>query len=203
MKSYMRTQKNHTMCAARGFAMPAVIILIVLVAMLAGAWYIASRRPQQTTQDQMGGIRDANTAQQAMGEKQKGDSVATSQYTGAILAGTSAPLLDFTKADYDAAVRLGNVIVLYFYAEWCPICKIEFPRMQAAFDELKTDKVIGFRVNYNDNQTDGSEKDLAKGFGVAYQHTKVILKDGKQLLKAPDGWDKARYLAEINKALAQ
>jgi len=38
---------------------------------------------------------------------------------------------------------------------------------------------------------------------VGYQHTKVFLKNGKRILKAPDSWDKDRYMFEINKALGQ
>jgi len=126
-------------------------------------------------------------------------------YYGEVLAenGNGVYLLDFNQSDYENAIANEKLVVLYFYANWCPICKAEFPLMQKAFNELDTDKVIGFRVNYNDNQTDNDEKNLAKQFGVAYQHTKVFVKNGKQVLKAPDSWDKARYLTEINKAFTQ
>lgn len=124
------------------------------------------------------------------------------KYMGTVLAGTSAPLLDFTKPDYDVAIKSNKLIVLYFYANWCPICKAEFPKMQSAFDELKSDKVIAFRVNYKDSDTDQDEEALAKQFGVAYQHTKVFVKNGERILKAPDGWDKDRYLSEINKLIS-
>ena len=50
-------------------------------------------------------------------------------------------------------------------------------------------------------RTDADEKNLAREFGVAYQHTKVLLKNGKRILKSPETWDKARYLKEINTAL--
>ena len=125
------------------------------------------------------------------------------KYSGTVLAGKSAPLLDFTKVDYDPALNSDKLIVLYFYADWCPICKAEFPIMQGAFNELNTDKVIGFRVNYNDDQTDTDEKNLAREFGVAYQHTKVFVKNGQRILKSPESWDDKRYDMEINKALTQ
>ena len=125
------------------------------------------------------------------------------KYTGTVLAGKSAPLLDFNKADYDVALKSGKLIALYFYANWCPICKTELPNLYGAFNELTTDKVIGFRVNYNDSDTDSDEKNLASQFGVAYQHTKVFLKNGQRILKSPESWDKNRYLSEINKALSQ
>lgn len=123
-------------------------------------------------------------------------------FSGKVLAGHAAPLLDFTKTDYETALKSDKLIVLYFYANWCPICKEEVPKLEAAFNELQTSRVVGFRVNYKDSETDKDEEALAKQFGVGYQHTKVFLKNGERVLKAPDGWDKNRYLSEINKFLA-
>lgn len=120
-------------------------------------------------------------------------------FSGQVLAGTKSPLFDFNKADYDKAVASGKLVALYFYANWCPICKAEFPKMQEAFNRITDDKVIGFRVNYNDDQTDNDEKELARGFGVAYQHTKVFVKNGQRILKAPESWNSAdTYISKIN-----
>jgi thiol-disulfide isomerase/thioredoxin len=105
------------------------------------------------------------------------------------------------KADYDKALASGKLVTLYFYADWCPLCRAEFPKMESAFNSLMTDGVIGFRVNFKDNFTDADETALAKQFGVAYQHTKVFLKGGSQTLKSPESWNEARYVAEITKAL--
>ncbi len=120
-----------------------------------------------------------------------------------MLAGSKALLLDFNKQDFEKARAGGKLVVLYFYASWCPICVREFPLMQSAFDGLQSDKVVGFRVNYKDDATDADEEALAREFGVPYQHTKVFLKNGEKILKSPEGWDEQRYLDEINKALAQ
>ncbi|MBI3255627.1 MAG: thioredoxin family protein [Candidatus Andersenbacteria bacterium] len=121
-------------------------------------------------------------------------------YTGTVLAGTTSPLLDFTKADYDKALASGSLVVLYFYADWCPICQAEFPVMQAAFNQLSEPDVVGFRVNFNDSQTNNAEKALASEHGVAYQHTKVFVKGGQRILKSPETWERVRYIAEITNA---
>lgn len=84
----------------------------------------------------------------------------------------------FTKAAYDAAKASGNPIFLFFYANWCPTCREQDPRLQRVLP-THMGGVVGFRVNFNDTETDADEKALAKEFGVTYQHTGFfIAKDG-------------------------
>ena len=128
------------------------------------------------------------------------NSMMPSEYEGKILAGTIAPYLDFNKRDYDKALKENKKILLYFYASWCPVCKNEQPQTFAAFDELKDPNIIGFRVHYKDGEDNDDAKTLVKQFQIPYQHTKVIIKNGKQAFKAPDQWDKQRYLDELAKA---
>lgn len=171
----------------KGIGTHITIAIIVLALVVSGVFYFAIRQKSQ---------KATNPQEKALMEKEGG--------AMKILAGTSAPLIDFNKVDYDEALKSDKLIVLYFYANWCPICKEELPNgLYPAFNQLTTDKVIGFRVNYNDSQTDNDEENLARDFGVAYQHTKVFLKNGQRVLKSPESWDKDRYLSEINKILAQ
>lgn len=121
-------------------------------------------------------------------------------YQGIILAGSNAPLLDFNPADYAFARAAGKNIVLYFYAKWCPDCIAETAgALYPAFDEIVNSDVVGFRVNYKDNDTSTSEVDLAKEFNITYQHTKVFLNpEGEVLLKDLQSWDEAKYIEQIN-----
>ncbi len=173
----------------RGFATSTVIAIVAVILALGGVAYYINKSSEA----------DKMAEEKAMVDK--GEAMTKDPDTS--LIGKSAPLLDFTKADYDAAVKTDKLVVLYFYANWCPICRAEFPIMQNVFNELLTDKVIGFRVNYNDDQTDSNEENLAREFGVAYQHTKIFVKDGQRILKSPESWDESRYETEINKALGQ
>lgn len=115
------------------------------------------------------------------------------------MAGKTSYYSSFSQPAYEKALGDGKIIFLDFYATWCPICRAEAPDILSGFNSLNTDKVVGFRVNFNDEETDDDEKALAKKFSVPYQHTKIILKDGKEVLRSGDQWDKETFLDEINK----
>lgn len=124
-------------------------------------------------------------------------------FSGRVLAGSAAPVIEYNQADFEKAVATKKLVVLYFYANWCPICRAEVPKMYEAFNGLLTNDLVAFRVNYNDDETDDAERNLARAHGVAYQHTKVFLKDGSRILKSPESWDRDRYIAEVQKTLSQ
>jgi len=166
-----------------------VVVLILLVAYL--VWVNSKAVPSTPAQQS-----NQATNSTSLGNKE-------ASFSGQVLAGNSSPLLDFNQADYEKTLSSNKLIVLYFYANWCPICREEVPKLYAAFNELTSDRVIGFRVNYNDSDTDSDEKNLAREFGIAYQHSKVFLRNSQRILKSPESWDKDRYTREINSALAK
>lgn len=77
----------------------------------------------------------------------------------------------------------GKKVVLFFFASWCPTCipaDVDFSKNAAKIPE----DVVVIRVNYNDNATDQEEKDLARKYGITYQHTFVqIDSDGNEVAK--------------------
>ncbi len=139
-------------------------------------------------------ISGCNNLQQNPNDNQK-----TIDDAPELLAGKESKYYEFNKQLYEQALKDNKIILLYFYANWCPICKEEQPKVFSAFNELDDEKIIGFRVNYKDSDTDKDEEMLAKEFQIPYQHTKVIIKDGKQVLKAPNSWSKDTYLRELDK----
>jgi len=203
----------------KGFGLIEVVVAIAIIALLAGGgYYLAAsgdrnvieegammeKEAEDVMKDIEAMMEEKNGMMEqggAMMEENKAMEKGASQYQGTVLAGSIAPLLDFTKADYDAALASQKLVVLYFYANWCPICKAEVRNaLYPAFNELQNSNVIGFQVNFNDNETDTDEEALARQFGVAYQHTKVFLKDGNRILKSPESWNKNRYATEITQA---
>ncbi len=137
-------------------------------------------------------------------ETKSSEDLSTSEplkFSGNVLAGTSSPFIEFNSPDFQLALESDKLIILSFYANWCPICKAEEPELFAGFNELETDNVVGFRVNFNDDQTDFEEQKLAEDYQVPYQHTRVFIKNKEIVLKTPESWTKERLLEEINKYL--
>lgn len=86
--------------------------------------------------------------------------------------------------------------VLFFYANWCPICRpadADFKKNAESFPE----NLVLIRVNYNDSDTDEEEKGLADKYGITYQHTFVqIDENGNEITRWSSGQTK-ELLANI------
>lgn len=157
---------------------------IVVIIVIVGIVFVASQNPNPSTQ----------TVSSEEGK-------IIERYSGKVLAGSTSPYIVFNKTDYEKALTDNKIVFLDFFANWCPICRDEAPNLKEGFDALQTDKVVGFRVNYNDTETDEDEKKLAQEFGITYQHTKVILKNGKEVLRTLEEWDRQEFAKQINAAL--
>lgn len=186
----------------KGIALLPVIIL--LVAIIGGGLYFSGRGDNVMMEKESDAMMQEEVMMEKPAEAMMNDEVPyAGSPDGAIdpFLNESGTVLMFTSSGYQRALASDKLIVLYFYADWCPVCQAEFPKMISAFNKLTSDGAVGFRVNYKDDFTDEDEIALAKQFGIAYQHTKVFLKNGKQVLKSPESWDETRYVNEIEKAL--
>jgi len=93
---------------------------------------------------------------------------------------------EYTDADYINAKQAKRPIFLFFYANWCPTCAKQEPVVVDMMNGLtgNQQKIVAFRVNYNDNATSDEERKIADQFGVRYQHTMFVLDgNGVQLEK--------------------
>ena len=86
--------------------------------------------------------------------------------------------------------------VLFFYASWCTTCVPANANFLKESNLIPKDVVV-FRINYNDPDTDETEKQLAKKYQITYQHTFVqVDKDGKVVTKW-NGGESSELLSKI------
>lgn len=100
--------------------------------------------------------------------------IETTSYKGQVIAGDVTKYIRFNQDDYEKALSEGKVIYFYFYANWCPICRQERPKILEAFNELNYPNVVGFEVHFNDDEVTPDDEKIAKQLGISYQHTSVI-----------------------------
>ena len=169
-----------------------VIIAIVSILVVAGfGFFVFGQRLDSS--------RGAQKTQEKVSETVSGQGADVGSASG-VIAGSVTPYKEFTKEEYDRAVADGKVVFLNFYANWCPVCRAEASEIAAGFDELNNPNVVGFRVNFKDDETDESEKVLAQEFGITYQHSKVIVKGRETLYKQiAEQWDREKVVKELGK----
>ena len=86
--------------------------------------------------------------------------------------------------------------VLFFYAAWCPTCQPADQDFKNNSEQIPADVTV-IRVNYNDNDTDTSEKDLAQKYAVTYQHTYVQIDANGEAVKVWNGGQLEELLKNI------
>lgn len=116
-----------------------------------------------------------------------------------LIGGGVSRYYDWDKAKFDQVVADGKTIYLEFSADWCPACQNQEPQLIAGFAELNDPNVVGFKIHYKDDQSTDEHNALIQQYQIAYQHTKVVLKGGKQVLKSPEAWTKDKFLEEMRK----
>ncbi|MBI2034277.1 MAG: thioredoxin family protein [Candidatus Levybacteria bacterium] len=135
---------------------PAVIISVIILTIGIGAYFLTQQSTQQP------GVNEQPNSQQ--------DSMVKDETTSRNTVSTTGKYVVYTKQILDTAANKRRV--LYFYANWCPICIPADADFRKNENKIPADVVV-IRVNYNDTETDQEEKDLAKKYGITYQHTFV------------------------------
>lgn len=87
----------------------------------------------------------------------------------------------FSESSFEGAKDSKRV--LFFFANWCPTCKPIDAQLSAPTAKIPAGVEI-FRVNYNDSDTDATDKELAAKYGITYQHTFVqVDANGEEIAK--------------------
>ena len=88
-----------------------------------------------------------------------------------------AQYAEFDKIKYEEANENNKTILLYFSSSLDPLRATEEMEIEKAFEDLNG-SVTGFRVNFEDAETDNDEIALAEEMGIKESHTKVVIVNG-------------------------
>ncbi len=101
---------------------------------------------------------------------------------------------------YQNALAEKKVVYLYFYANWCPICKASRPKILDAFNKINYDDVVGFEVHYNDDEVKDFDKDITRSYQIPYQHTTVISKNRGEVYRSLQELSTDEIIKELENA---
>jgi len=151
---------------------PKVILTIVAVIAVVGFGAYTLSQNFSTSGSMM-----QKTTQESM-EKKEGEAI-MKKTDDKMMA--DSRYVEYSKTALEKAAA--NRRVLFFYASWCPTCRPADANFKENISKIPEDVTV-IRVNYNDPETDQEEKDLAKEYGITYQHTFVQIDDkGKEVTK--------------------
>lgn len=159
-----------------------IILLVIVVIVGGGAFFLQNtNKSNSVTQGKDAMMEQQPTPTSGEGMMKK-DTVTAGQY------------VPFTKGVLDTAKDKKRV--LFFYANWCPTCKPADEDFTNNVNNIPQNVVI-VRVNYNDSDTDQDEKDLAKKYGITYQHTYVQIDTAGNEVKKWNGGKLEELLENI------
>lgn len=140
----------------------AIIVAVVTLVLIGGGMFLSKQNSQQ--------------AEPAVNEVMK-----PKEDLAMVKKDNISRYVEYSKTVLDQNVSKRRI--LYFYATWCPSCKIANEDFMANPNKIPEDVMV-IRTNYNDPNTDQEEKDLAKKYGITYQHTFVQIDNtGKEIIK--------------------
>lgn len=154
-----------------------MVFLVISAVFLSGC---VSQPPQtekamEKTGEAMGKEKTGDVMENKSGAQKIGEVMQKeTAYAGKLIAGTTTKYIRYNKADHQKTLSEGKVIYFYFYANWCPICAQERPKVLQAFNEMNYPNAIGFEVHFNDNEVTKDDEEISRQFGISYQHTTII-----------------------------
>jgi thiol-disulfide isomerase/thioredoxin len=80
----------------------------------------------------------------------------------------------FVMADFQAAQKAGQSIIVEIAAEWCPTCKVQAPIIQNLTSTSPMDKVRVFTVDFD------AQKDVVRSLKATSQSTLIAFKGSKE-----------------------
>ena len=130
---------------------------VVLTALGVGLWYFQNQ----------GDESEVGPTQTVFGPDGEPIEVGVAEGQSRALVGAPAPdftLLDLAGQPVTLSTFRGQVVILNFWASWCPPCRSEFPLLQSAYEDRADDGLIVIAVNQEESSAEATR--FADEFGL-------------------------------------
>ncbi len=176
-------------------------VAIGIVVILGGGIYIFNQNAQKQEAEKMAVEKAAMMKKEdANSDSMTKDDQAMMQKDDSMMTEEDKMMMDKSRYFEYSKENLENASnekrLLFFYASWCPICRPIDTALKNNTD-LIPDGVSIIRVNFNDPDTDQEEKDLAKKYGVTYQHTFVQIDENENQINKWSSGDIKEILSSL------
>ena len=81
----------------------------------------------------------------------------------------------FTQTRLDALNRSGQPVLIAIHADWCSTCKTQERVLQELLPQAEFKRITLLRMDFD------QQKEAVRAFGVEYQSTLIVFKDGREV----------------------
>ena len=107
----------------------------------------------------------------------------------------AAETINFTDANFDAAVKAGRSILVEIHAPWCPTCKAQAPILSELQKAAKFKDLLVMRVDFD------SQKDAVRRLGARSQSTLIVFKRGEETGRSVGDTNRGSIATLLDKAV--
>ncbi len=81
----------------------------------------------------------------------------------------------FSQTRLDALNRSGQPVLVAIHADWCSTCKTQERILQELLPQTEFKRITMLRMDFD------QQKEAVRTFGVQYQSTLIVFKDGREV----------------------
>lgn len=101
----------------------------------------------------------------------------------------------YTQEKMDALNKAGESTLVFVYADWCPTCKAQEKILGELLSTDEFNGITTLKVNFDE------QKSVLRTFGVKYQSTFILFKNGKEVVRVTAETDRERIAEWLRKVL--
>jgi thiol:disulfide interchange protein len=140
----------------------ALAVIVIVIILATGVYFLVSRKAPPTSTPTTSQTSTSDSQPSRTGEEYQAENYRA-----------------YTKEEYEASLSEGKIVMLYFTANWCPVCREQEPINKETLMEFSNDPdIVAFRVHILDSEETSETTALADKYDVRYQHTWVIIGKG-------------------------